>query len=280
MIYERFEKHWKIMMWIPLILLVLAVGVIASNIATTGSFMKRGVELTGGKSITFEVGNADVDAIKSELPDATVHITSGVTRSLIVETDIAANETEIIQVVSKHADIKGTPTFTEIGPSIGAIFFQQAQLALVLAFVFMAITVFILFRSPVPSSIVVLAAATDILVTIAVLSIVGVALTLPVLAALLMLIGYSVDTDLLLTSELLKGGHHEISAGIKRAMKTGLTMTTTALVALFAMYLVSGSLVIEQIAYVLIIGLLIDMPATWLANAGILRTWLEKRVVK
>jgi len=60
-------------------------------------------------------------------------------------------------------------------------------------------------------------------------------------------------------------------------MKTGLTFTTTTLVALFAMYFVSGSIIIEEIALVLIIGLIIDLPATWMANVGILRAWLERR---
>lgn len=277
MIYEKFEKHWKIWLWIPIVLLILSVGVIVHNTATTGSFMKRDIELTGGKSVTFEINSADVESIKSSLPYASVHVTSGVVKNLIIDIPFEKDTHEVIDVVAKFASVNGQPTVQEIGPSIGNIFFQQAQLALIVAFILMAITVFVLFRSPVPSGIVVLAAATDIIVTIAVLSIAGVAISLPVLAALLTLIGYSVDTDLLLTNELLKGRHHEISAGVKRAMKTGLTMTGTALVALFAMYFVAGSIIIEEIALVLIVGLLVDIPATWMANAGILRAWLIRK---
>ncbi|MEK6887794.1 MAG: hypothetical protein AABX14_02495 [Candidatus Aenigmatarchaeota archaeon] len=277
MLYEKFEKHWKIWLWIPIILLVLSIGVILYNIQTTGSFMKRDIELMGGKSLTFEVSSANIEELKTQLPYATIHLTSGVVKNLIIEMPLDKDEKEVIDIVSKSVATNGPPTVIEIGPSIGAIFFQQAQLALILAFVFMAITVFVLFRSPVPSTIVVLAAATDIIVTVAVLSAIGVSLSMPVLAALITLIGYSVDTDLLLTSELLRGGHHEIRDGVKRAMKTGLTFTATTLVALFAMYFVSGSIIIEEIALVLIIGLIVDLPATWMANVGILRAWLERR---
>ena len=91
-----------------------------------------------------------------------------------------------------------------------------------------------------------------------------------------MVIGYSVDTNMVLTSELLKG-RGSVSAGIKRAMKTGLTMTSTIFVALVAMYFLSGSLIIEQIALVLIIATLLDVPTTWMTNAGVLRYWLKKR---
>ncbi len=277
MLYEKYDKHWKSLLWIPLILLVISIGVIGYNIATTGSFMKKDIELTGGKSITFEITDADIATIKAELPFASVRQTTGIVKNIIVEIPFEQDENAVIDVVSSHSTVQGEPTLRTIGPSIGNIFFEQAVTAFILAFVFMAITVFVLFRSLVPSSIVVLAATTDIVVTIAILSILDATLSLPVIAALLTLIGYSVDTDLLLTSELLKGSHSEISGGVKRAMKTGLTLTTTTLVALFAMYFIAGSIVIEQIAFVLIIGLMIDIPATWLTNTGVLRVWLERR---
>lgn len=277
MLYEKFEKNWRIWLWIPIILLILSIGIIANNIMTTGSFMKRDTEFGGGKSITFEVTSSDINAIKAELPDATVKQTSGVIKNVIVDIPYDGNETKVIDAVNRHAQVEGKPSVISVGPAIGEIFFQQAQLAMILAFIFMGIVVFILFRSPVPSLIVLLSAATDILVTIGALDLLGVALSLPVMAALLTLIGYSVDTDLLLTSELLKGKHDEISHGIKRAMKTGLTFTATTLTALLAMYFVSGSVVIEQIAFVLLIGLLIDVPSTWLTNAGVLRFWLERK---
>src|SRR3989338_7187631 len=230
MIYEKFEKYWKIWLWVPIILLVLSIGIIANNILTTGSFMQRDIELTGGKSVTFEINS-----------------------------------------------VNGDPTIQEIGPTIGNIFFQQAQIALIAAFILMAITVIILFRSVVPSLIVILAATADIVITVAILHLTGVALSLPVIAALLMVIGYSVDTNMVLTSELLKSNNKDVSAGIKRAMKTGLTMTSTIFVALFAMYFLAGSVIIEQIAFVLIIGTLLDAPTTWMTNAGILRMWLARK---
>jgi len=276
MLYEKFEKHWKIWLWIPIILLILSVGVISNNIVAKGSFMERDIELTGGKSITFEVASVDVDVIKSQLPYAKVHVTSGVGKNLIIEMSVDKDEGEIIDIISRHASVIGSPTVRTVGPSIGNIFFQQTQIALVIAFILMAITVFILFRSIVPSLIVILAATADIVITIAVLSILGVALSLAVIAALLMVIGYSVDTNMVLTSELLKG-RGSVSAGIKRAMKTGLTMTSTIFVALVAMYFLSGSLIIEQIALVLIIATLLDVPTTWMTNAGVLRYWLKKR---
>lgn len=280
MLYEKFEKYWKIWLWLPLLLLVISAGVIVNNVATTGSFMDRDMELAGGKSVTFEVLSADIGAIKSALPYAVVKETSGVSKNLIIEIPFEEDESQVAGIVAAHAEVVGDPTFRTTGSAIGNIFFQQTQFALLLAFVFMAGTVFVLFRSVIPSLIVILAATTDIVVTIAILDTLGVTLSLAVIAALLMVIGYSVDTNMVLTSELLRGRSRDVSTGIKKAMKTGLTMTSTIFVALLAMYFLSGSLVIEQISLVLIIATLLDAPTTWMTNAGVLRYWLEKKGAK
>jgi len=56
----------------------------------------------------------------------------------------------------------------------------------------------------VPSSCVILAAVSDIISTIAVTNLLGLKMSTAGIAALLMLIGYSVDTDILLTTKVLK----------------------------------------------------------------------------
>jgi len=277
MILSKLEKYWKIWMILPIAFLVISIGILAYNTATSGFIMQRDIEMSGGKMITAEVISPDIQKIKEAIPYATVRLTTGAANTIIIEIPFDSDENKAINDLKDVATIKGEPSIRTVGPALGNVFFQQAQMAIIIAFVFMAITVFIVFRSFMPSTIILLAATTDIVGSMAVISMLGVKFSLPVLAALLTLIGYSVDTDILLTSEMLKS---ERKGAIKRAVKTGLTMTGTTLAVLFALYFISGSLVIEQIAFVLIIGLLIDMPATWLTNAGLLRWHLERKEKK
>jgi preprotein translocase subunit SecF len=276
---EFLEKHWKQLMWITIIFLIFSIGLIAYNIATTGSFMKRDTDLSGGKVITVEVYDVDLPGLKLAMPYADIRIVSGVTKTLMIEIPFEKNETDAIKDLKASTNFLGEPSLRIVGPSLGNLFFQQAQIALVMAFILMAITVFVLFRSIAPSSIVLLAVFTDILGTIAVLIIIDMPLSLPVIGALLALIGYSVGTDILLTAELLKSKRHDYKESIIRAAKTGMTLNSAALIALASMLLVSGSDVIGQIAIVMMIGLIIDVPATWLTNAGVLRRWMERKKV-
>lgn len=274
--FQLLEKYWKILPFIPLTFLVVSLGILASNYMTKGSFIGRDIELTGGNMITVNLkGDVDLSKIQSALPYSRIHQTTGITKSLLIETASDIDVKKILDDLSAIG-VSGETSVRTVGPVLGGIFWEQAQMAMILAFIFMAIVVFILFRAPVPSSIVVLCAATDIIITVAVMSILGINLSLATLAALLMLIGYSVDTDILLTTELLKRREREIPESIRTAMKTGLTMSMTTIGALIALYM-AGTFILEQIAMVLMIGITVDIFATWFTNAGILRLWLSRR---
>jgi preprotein translocase subunit SecF len=102
-----------------------------------------------------------------------------------------------------------------------------------------------------------------------------------------MLIGYSVDSHILLTTNLLRK-KGDLNEKVRTAMKTGLTMTCTTLVAVFAMFFVSSTIhlfssrfapipMLRDISLVLLFGLTMDLMNTWLLNAGILRWYLERK---
>jgi preprotein translocase subunit SecF len=110
------------------------------------------------------------------------------------------------------------------------------------------------------------------------MNLVGIQLSLGTLAALLMLIGYSVDSDILLTNRVLKR-QGKLNDKLSGAFHTGIIMTTTTLAATTAMFLVSwfGAVqIIYEISAVLLIGLLFDVMNTWLTNVGILKWYVLK----
>ncbi|MDI9614255.1 protein translocase subunit SecF [Methanothermobacter sp.] len=188
-----------------------------------------------------------------------------------------------VDVVRVNEALKGTATinsYKSVGPVLSKQALNQIYWAVGFAFLFMSITVFIVFRDPIPSIAVILAAASDIIIAVGGMSAFGIPLSLASVGAILMLIGYSVDTDILLTTRILKQRKGDINQRALGALKTGLTMSISALASMTALYLVTVFLmpeaqVLSNIAAVLIIGLLADIITTWLMNLGILRWYLE-----
>jgi preprotein translocase subunit SecF len=100
-----------------------------------------------------------------------------------------------------------------------------------------------------------------------------------------MLIGYSVDTDILLTTRLLKRREGTVESRAKNAMYTGLTMSFAAIAAMGILFVVTKLIMPEattlsNISAVLVIGLIGAILSTWLMNLGILKTYIDWRQSK
>lgn len=129
----------------------------------------------------------------------------------------------------------------------------------------------------IPSAAVILAAVSTILFTIAVVDLMGVRISTAGIAAFLMLIGYSVDTDILLSNRVLKRDEGTVYTRITSTIKTGVTMTGTTMAASLVALIFTQSAVIREIMTIICIGLVADVLFTWIQNAGILRLWLARK---
>lgn len=285
-----YDKQYKKLLIITIILLLLAIGVLGYQYATTGEFVQKGVSLKGGITVTIPTNTAiDTIALESNiaslLPDADIGVRSVTEAGRIKAIIIEAADVEIddLQTAIGTAGIKlieDEYTIESMGSALGERFFKQTLTAIIIAFLAMGIVVFITFRKTVPSLFVILAASSDMICTLAVVSLLGVKLSTAGVAAFLMLIGYSVDTDILLTTRVIRRKEGAIFQRIVGAMKTGMTMSMTSFLAAIVAYTFTTSDVIKQIMLIIIIGLAFDMLNTWIQNAGILRWHLERKAKK
>jgi preprotein translocase subunit SecF len=169
----------------------------------------------------------------------------------------------------------------EVSPSFGGDTQTTAIRGLIISFVGMSVLVFVMFRSIAPSIAVIASAFSDVMIPLALMNLVGIQLTLGTVAALLMLIGYSVDSDILLNNSILRqsGDFYESTS---RAMRTGVTMTLTSIAAMAVMSILAaffGIQIMASIGFVLVVGLLADLMNTYLLNVSLLR-WYVNRGVK
>ncbi len=262
------------MVVLPMVLLIVSLAILGYNMASTGVPVKQGMDFSGGTAITL-LNPENPDVLRTTFSGYPLIEPIGERFIKFGPMDDATFESLAALVNERYPDAK----IDQIGPSFGQTLQQQAFIALIFSFVGMAAVVFLAFRTFVPAGAVVLSAFADIAMTAAVMSVVGIELTLPTTAALLMLIGYSVDSDILLTMRVLKR-QGKLDEKLSGAFRTGIIMTTTTLAAIAAMWVVAfaGEItVIRDIASVLLIGLVIDMMNTWLTNAGIIKWFVEKQ---
>jgi len=283
-----YDKYYKVLLFIPVFLLIASLSYLFYTYSKTGDFIVKDITLTGGTSITIqgELNENFEDQLKKFFPDSSVRkltdLRSGKITSFIIET--SAKPDEIKPVIEKLLgyklnEINSSIEFT--GSSLSNSFYKQLLTALLLSFILMSIVVFTFFRTFIPSIAVIFAAFSDIIMSLAIVNLLGIKISAAGIAAFLMLVGYSVDTDILLTSRALKRRDQEINKRIFGAFKTGILMTLTALIAVSPIFFIIAGIPdsFRQIFFILAIGLLADILNTWLTNASIIKWYCEvKRI--
>ena len=295
-LYDIYDKKYKLLLIIPILILLLALAQIGYQVYKTGDFIKKDVSLKGGVTITIPYKN-ELDAnhlerqISSQFPanDVTVRTlrAAGTAAGIIIQIDLNGNDkaqvNKLLSAIDSSLNIdmgKVDYGLEIIGSSLGESFFRESLIALLVAFVFMGLVVLIYFRTWIPSLAIILAAFSDMVVALAVINVMDIKIGTAGIAAFLMLIGYSVDTDILLTVRVLKRKEGTVMDRIISSIKTGMTMTITAIISIIVALTVTQSEVIRQIMLILLIGLIADIFFTWIQNVALLRMYVERKARK
>jgi preprotein translocase subunit SecF len=330
-----YNKHYKTLLILPILLLLVSVFIIGHTYVTTGDVFHKDVSLTGGTTITVSTNAFSGDLLKAlsaQIPDVEVNSlldNSGKQTQLVI---VTSQPPEKIQpAIEQFLGEKLTPANSSIeftGSNLSASFYTQLLIAVIIAFfwmsavvfvifahklsikiwviiinilfgiflgkiflalplilgiiislIFIALLVYLYFKHSIPSFAVMSCAFADILMTLAVVDLIGMKVSGAGIVAFLMLIGYSVDTDILLTTRVLRRKGTSVNHEVLSAFKTGMTMTLTAIaaIAVSLIFIFRFQTSLNQIFTILIIGLVFDIFNTWLTNTSLIKWFAERQ---
>ncbi len=241
--------------------------------------VKKGIDLKGGTMIVLKT-HAPPDEVK--------RLASKIFGTPDVETMRSSAGTVIVQVpkylkadvvyeLAKRVGGK-VESIQTIGPALGRTFWKSVEEALPLALAGVAVVVFAIFRKKLLSLTVMAALGLDLVDALGLMSWTGVPLTLASFAGLLMIIGYAVDSNILLSMYTVKRRRvRDIDEAIADTFKTGVTMVATTTAAACALFLMSMSEAMFEIASVVVFGLIADVLNTWVFNAWVIKNKVVRR---
>ena len=150
--------------------------------------------------------------------------------------------------------------------------------AFILSFAVLIVSIYFYVKYSIPSIAVIFCAFADMTMTLTLVNLLGMKVSSAGIIAFLMLIGYSVDTDILLTTRVLKRKGESVNARIWGSFKTGMTMTLSALAVVIIGYFLTASFskVLHQLFLILTIGLFFDIFNTWITNASMVKWHTDK----
>ena len=267
---------------VPLAVLALALGVIALAYLLTGTPVALGFEFTGGTTVQFTAEDTSTGEVRDVLSEFNIESVRAIGFGSDYEVETQLEQTDKLEsVIEEEYGDDAIQSVETVSAQFGGDTQREALVGVIIAFVGMSVLVALMFRTLIPSLAVVASAFSDIVVPVALMNVLGIELSLGAVAALLMIIGYSVDSDILLNNHILKR-RGEFYESTYQAMRTGVSMTLTSIAAMVTMGIVSwyfGIDLLPQIALILTFGLVTDLVNTYMLNMSLLR-WYKYEGVK
>lgn len=261
-----------------------------SNVSTTP-------ELVAGseaKSATEEFKDTVLGIIKSEVPDADNIVIRDVAPTLgATFWALALNMLLWAVVLLKMVVLIAFRRSLPLSKVLGIVFLDIVIAAAIglgmkapviaLALILLDTLLLVLAATDATPTVIMLGSAVfDALGMLALMAIFDVPLTLQTMTILLMMVGYSIDTDIVLSTHLLKRSEEEEGDEYERAGRasdTGLHMSGTTLVSMLfilAVGYLTRNISVIRIGMVMIFGVLSDIMITWLFNAPVMIAWVRK----
>jgi preprotein translocase subunit SecF len=271
----RFIESRRKAYTLSVVALVIGFGGMIVNVTSIGSWQNYGVDFTGGSLIQVRFSQPTTAAqLRAALggSDAPPITRFGEENEFTVRTPLGDEDVSTVaEGVSRQLEAAfGSEIFevlrTEtVGPKIGGELQQKAALAILFSFILTMIYIAIRFELRFGIA-AVIATFHDIVITLGLLAIFRVEIALPTVAAILTIVGYSLNDTIVVFDRIrenlnAKGGRKEdpialVNRSINETLPRTVLTSGTTLAVLFALLILGGA-VIRDFTLVLILGVVI-----------------------
>jgi preprotein translocase subunit SecF len=282
------KRDWKIdfMRLRRKALLLSAVLILASLGLLVTRGLNLGIDFSGGHLVQAEFSEpvtvADVRALLAEAGQEQAVIQGYGDKGMIVRLKSSAEDTQvenIIEILRESYSGMEVLRLEKVGPVVGETLRRQAVIAVVIALagILLYITVRFRFRFAVSS---VLALLHDAIITLGVFSLTGREITLPFIAAILTIVGYSLNDTIVVLDrvrENWRGLRKEgilplINRSVNQTLSRTLNTSLTTFLPVFALFLWGGP-VIANFAFALLVGIVVGTYSSIYVSGAIIGEW-------
>jgi preprotein translocase subunit SecF len=287
-IVSYYLDNYKKMVFIPIVFIAVFAGVIGYHYYTTGQIINEDISLAGGISVSINTNQSlPVSLINSNLSAAvgsSVSVTvlhaqfSNVVSGYTITAGKNVNATQLTKAISALFSMKLTSTNSNVNYvssqiAQGALY--DSLILLGVAFLLVAAVSLFYFRNISQAFSNVISIISDVINVIGVMNLLGISFSTASIAGILMIMGYSADRNIILATNILKRSEASMKYRLIHTIKTSLTMDAAAFVTFIVLFFGTTNAIIQNIAIILIFGVLFDDFTVWILNGSIQLTGLK-----
>ena len=270
---------------------ISAVLVIASILLMIFKGFNMGIDFTGGNLYQFEMGKTVTSAIEDEL-EAIISETAGVSdisvqatgdTQVIIKTPELSNETSdaVIEAILAKYELSQDNVLNneKVNGTVSARLIGEALKAVIIAVILMLIYITIRFDFQSGTSSV-LALAHDVILMLGFMSLFGVSINSPFIAAVLTILGYSINATIIIFDRIrennklmTKATPNEIADdAIRHSYTRAINSSLTTLFTIGALY-VLGVTSIREFALPIIVGIVVGTYSSLFVSGSFWAWW-------
>ena len=298
----KFIKYTKLWFTISTITILIGIGAMVNNKVQTGSFMKFGIDFTGGTLMELKFEKQDkTSELKKTIDSVVANAVSQITVTnknthIIHGKDLTSEQhdkvtAEITSKIGKFEEIR----FTTIGPKIGATLKQKAFMALGIAIVAIVLYIAYAFRR-VPKRVspwkfgisAIVALVHDVLITLGVFALLGFEVDAFFITALLTIMGFSVHDTIVVFDRIRENLKNQgrddtfgdiADASLNQTLTRSINTSVSTLFTLVALYFL-GAESLKIFIFALIIGIFVGTYSSIFIASPVLTFWQERKRVR
>ena len=253
-----------------------------------------GVEFSGGTQliIRFE-RNPETDRIRKAVPDATIQAYDDPSKNQVLVRIAAADEGNLDQaanaakasIIAQYPENRIIESSSEIvGPTVGADLRQKAIQLTVWGLVFQLLYITWRFGGAIWGAAATIAVFHDVLVTVAFLAFFNYEITLNIIAALLTLVGYSVNDTIVIFDRARENLKMKKKDSLAKILNDSLNQTLTrtlisngtTFLAVLGLFLFGGE-VLRGFGFTMVVGILVGTYSTIYIASPIVVWWQNRQ---
>ncbi len=275
-------KNYRKMVFLPIVFIAIFAGAIVYYYSVHGQFVNEDISLAGGISATISTNqsfsasfleNNISLALGQPVSVAVLHAQfSNAIAGYTITAGRNVNSTQLNRSVSTALDIplnSKDSSITFVSPTLAQGALNDSLILLGVAFVFVAFVSLFYFRNPSQAFSNVVSIVSDVINVVGVLDILGISFSTASIAGILMIMGYSADRNIILATNILKRGEADMKYRLLHTIKTSLTMDAAAFVTFIILFFGTTNATIQNIAIILIFGVLFDDFTVWILNGSV-----------
>lgn len=249
-----------------------------------------GVEFSGGTQLILHFEkNPEMDRIRAAVPDATIQTYDDPSKNQVLVRIAAANEENLDQaanaakaaIEAQYGENKILDSSSEIvGPTVGADLRQKAIQLTVWGLLFQLLYIAWRFGGAMWGAAASIAVFHDVLVTLSVLAFFHYEITLNIIAALLTLVGYSVNDTIVIFDRARENMHQKKKEPLAKLLNDSINQTLTrtliasgvTFLAVLGLFLFGGE-VLRGFGFTMVVGIIVGTYSTIYIATPIVVWW-------